>query len=74
MTKLSRLKVDPRHFDEGRAAVGIYELFIAGRYEKIEEVDDSIGSMGMFFEELFCSWISARQKPGLTRKKQSIRW
>ena len=50
-------------------AVGIYELFIAGCYEKIEEVDDSSGSMGMFFEELSCSWISARQKARLNPKE-----
>lgn len=43
-------------------AVGLYELFIAGCYEKIEEIDDSSGSMGMFFEELFCSWVISRQK------------
>ena len=47
----------------GRAAraVGLYETFIAGCYEKSEEIDDSGGSFGMFVGELFCGWIRARQ-------------
>lgn len=48
---------------QGRAAraVGLYETFIAGCYEKSEEIDDSGGSFGMFVGELFCGWIRARQ-------------
>jgi hypothetical protein len=45
-------------------AVGLYEIFLAGCYEKAEELDDSGGNLGMFFQELFCSWIKARQRAG----------
>ena len=37
---------------EARQAVVLYEIFLAGCYEKIEECDDSGGSLGMFFQEL----------------------
>ncbi|MBI4482445.1 MAG: hypothetical protein HY652_06090 [Acidobacteria bacterium] len=40
---------------------GLHETFIAGCYEKAEEVDDSGGDLGMFVESLFCAWIQARQ-------------
>ena len=42
-------------------AVYLYEVFLHGCTEKIEEMDDSGGNMGMFFEDLFCSWVVARQ-------------
>jgi tetratricopeptide (TPR) repeat protein len=45
-------------------AVGLYETFLAGCYEKAEELDDSSGSFGMFVEQLFCSWVKARQAAG----------
>lgn len=50
--------------DEGEAerVVRLYELFVAGVYEKAEETDDSGGELGAFFEGLFVSWIIARQK------------
>jgi tetratricopeptide (TPR) repeat protein len=49
---------------EGQAerAVSLYEIFLSGCYEKADEIDDSGGSLGMFFEDLFCAWINARQK------------
>jgi hypothetical protein len=46
---------------EARRAVALLETFIAGCYEKSEEIDDSSGSFGQFVEELFCDWIRARQ-------------
>lgn len=50
--------------DQGDAvqAVSLYELFLAGCYEKAEEIDDSGGELGGFFAELFVAWIGARQK------------
>ncbi|MBF8287504.1 MAG: hypothetical protein HW381_612, partial [Candidatus Rokubacteria bacterium] len=39
---------------------GLYETFLAGCYEKAEELDDSSGSFGMFVESLYCGWIKAR--------------
>ena len=49
---------------EGQAerAVSLYEIFLAGCYEKAEEIDDSGGNLGMFFQDLFWAWIKARQK------------
>jgi len=43
-------------------AVGLYEIFLSSCYEKADEIDDSGGNLGMFFEDLFCAWINARQK------------
>ena len=42
-------------------AVALYEAFLAGCYEKAEEIDDSSGSFGQFVGELHCAWIRARQ-------------
>ena len=49
--------------DGGQAATAasLYELFLAGAYEKAEEIDDSGGSLGMFVTDLFCGWTRARQ-------------
>ena len=49
---------------EPARAAELYEAFIAGCYEKAEEVDDSSGSLGMFVGELFCGWVKARQAAG----------
>jgi len=45
-------------------AVTLYETFMAGCNEKTEEIDDSDGGFGMFFEDLACGWIKARQAAG----------
>jgi len=45
-----------------KQCVPLYEMFLSGCYEKADEIDDSGGNLGMFFEELFCSWVEARQK------------
>ena len=52
--------------DQGEAerAVSLYETFLAGCYEKAEEIDDSGGNLGAFFETLFISWVDVRQKAG----------
>ena len=47
---------------EADRAVRLYEMFLSGCYEKAEEIDDSGGNLGMFFQDLFLSWIKARQK------------
>lgn len=49
--------------EDGQAATAasLYELFLAGAYEKAEEIDDSGGSLGMFVTDLFCGWARARQ-------------
>jgi len=51
-------------YTEPARAVSLYETFLAGCYEKAEELDDSSGSFGMFVGSLFCSWIKARQAAG----------
>ena len=45
-------------------ATALYETFLAGCYEKIEELDDSSGSFGQFVGDLICGWIKARQASG----------
>jgi tetratricopeptide (TPR) repeat protein len=45
-------------------AVALYETFLAGAYEKAEELDDSSGSFGMFVDGLFSGWVQARQAAG----------
>ncbi len=47
--------------EESKRAISLYEIFIAGCYEKADEIDDSGGNLGMFVENLFCGWIKARQ-------------
>jgi len=49
--------------DADRAAE-LYEVFLAGCHEKAEEIDDSGGSLGGFFQEVFRCWIKARQAAG----------
>jgi hypothetical protein len=49
---------------EPTRAVALYEAFLAGCYEKAEEIDDSSGSFGQFVGELFCGWIKARRASG----------
>jgi len=54
---------------EADRAVRLYEMFLSGSYEKAEEIDDSGGNLGMFFQDLFLSWIKARQKSGRVAKE-----
>ena len=46
---------------EAPRPVALLETFLAGCYEKSEEIDDSDGNFGQFVEQLFCDWIRARQ-------------
>ena len=43
--------------------VSLYESFLAGCYEKAEEIDDD-GYFGQFVEGLYCTWVKARQAAG----------
>src|SRR5437867_10875899 len=45
-------------------AVALYGTFLAGCYEKAEELDDSSGSFGTFVASLFCGWLKARRTAG----------
>ncbi len=44
-----------------RRTVALLETFIAGAYEKAEEVDDSDGDFGRFAGGLCCTWVTGRQ-------------
>ena len=46
---------------EPARAARLYEIFIAACHEKADEIDDSSDNFGMLVEELFQSWIKARQ-------------
>jgi hypothetical protein len=62
---------------EADRAVGLYEAFLAGCYEKIEECDDSGGYLGMFWDDLFCGWVKARQaagRPSSETVQQILKW
>ena len=54
-------------------AVSLYETFLAGCYEKAEEIDDSSGSFGQFVGQLFCGWINARQTAGADADETATR-
>jgi hypothetical protein len=54
-------------------AVALYETFLAGCYEKAEEVDDSSGSFGMFVTELMCGRVRAGQAAGVAADETATR-
>lgn len=54
-------------------AVALYEAFLAGCYEKADEIDDSSGSFGMFVTGLFCGWIKAHQAGGVAPDETATR-
>jgi hypothetical protein len=63
--------------DASGRAVRLFELFLSGCYEKIEECDDSNAHLSMFFHRLFCGWIKARQAMGLPAHetvRQILKW
>lgn len=58
-------------------AVRLFEMFLSGCYEKIEECDDSSAYLSRFFHSLFCGWIKARQAMGLPADetvRQILKW
>ena len=54
-------------------AATLYEAFLAAYYLKIEELDDSSGSFGMFVDGLYCGWLNARQADGADPNESSAR-
>jgi hypothetical protein len=66
--KISRLVAS-----EPARAVMLYETFLAGCYEKAEEVDDSSGSFGTFAQTLICGWIAARQAASACSQQTAAR-
>jgi tetratricopeptide (TPR) repeat protein len=62
---------------DAERAVNLYEAFLSGCYEKIEECDDSGGYLGMFWNDLFCGWVKARQaagRPSSETVQQILKW
>ena len=49
---------------EAAHTVGLYEVFLAGCEEKMNEMSGEGLEMTEFFQDLFVSWIRARQKAG----------
>ncbi len=58
--------------ENASAAVRLYETFLAGCYEKADEIDDSDGDFGEFVGTLFCDWIRASQVAGADAKDTAI--
>ncbi|MFO0980390.1 MAG: hypothetical protein U1E76_01380 [Planctomycetota bacterium] len=54
-------------------AVRLYETYLAGCYEKAEEIDDSSGNFGMFVDDLYGGLIKARQAAGAD-PDETARW
>ena len=46
------------------SAATVYETFVAGCTEKVNEVDDSSGALGSFVGALTQGWVSARRAAG----------
>ena len=62
---------------EAERAVHLYEVFLSGCYEKIEQCDDSGAYLSMFFGGLFCGWVKARPAAGRRAEetvRQILRW
>jgi hypothetical protein len=59
--------------DDPERAATLYETFLAGCYEKAEEVDDSSGSFGMFAQSLISGWIAARQAAQASPQQTTMR-
>lgn len=57
---------------EPERAAHLYEIFIAACHEKADEIDDSSGNFGMLVEELFQSWIKARQGANLDPEETAM--
>ncbi len=57
-------EIDDIASNDPSRAIALYEVFLAGTYEKADEIDDSSGSLGDFFQEMFSDWIQTRQKAG----------
>lgn len=49
---------------DAERAARLYATFLAGCYEKADEIDDSNGNFGIFVDGLYCGWIKARQAAG----------
>jgi tetratricopeptide (TPR) repeat protein len=59
-----RTQIDQLARTDPQRAVRLHESFLAGCYEKADEVDDSNGSFGQLVDALYIGWLKARQAAG----------
>ena len=59
-----RTQIDQLASTEPERAVRLHESFLAGCYEKADEIDDSNGSFGQLVDTLYTGWLKARQAAG----------
>ncbi len=57
-------KIDTMVGSEPTRAEVLYESFLAGCYQKADDLDDSSGGFGQFVGELYCGWVKAGQANG----------
>ena len=57
-------KIDTMVGSEPTRAEVLYESFLAGCYQKADDLDDSSGGFGQFVAELYGGWVKARQANG----------
>jgi len=70
-------RLDTLAGDDPERAIEPYELFLSGCYDKADEIDDSGGGLGDFFQGLFLSWVKARQRAKCDTEqtvKQILAW
>jgi hypothetical protein len=54
---------------QAERAVSLYEIFLSGCYEKADEIDDSGGNLGMFFESKDThAYLALCERTGTTPK------
>jgi tetratricopeptide (TPR) repeat protein len=59
-----RTKIDQLAPTDPKRAVRLHESFLAGCYEKADEVDDSNGCFGQLVDTIYIGWLKARQAAG----------
>jgi tetratricopeptide (TPR) repeat protein len=59
-----RTQIDQLAGTDPERAVRLHESFLAGCYEKADEIDDSDGYFGQLVDTLYIGWLKARQAAG----------
>ena len=67
-----RTQIDHLARTDPQRAVRLHETFLAGCYEKAEEVDDSNGYFGQLVDGLYIGWLKARQAAGADPDETAI--
>jgi hypothetical protein len=53
-------QIDQLARTDANRAVRLYDSFLAGCYEKADDIDGSSGKFGMFVERLYVGWLKTR--------------